>query len=265
MNARDPRAATCHDQAIWARLVEQLDDQSFYGFLCDLAGLRAPSGTGRSSARSASAPAAGTPTSPTPSWRSCASSTPRPTTTTAASSAAAQQLPLRLWEREPERSRTGRRAPRWPPCTAAAARPAVTRLHRTAGNRITVTDADGRHPHRIAAAVFTAAVLDAALQDRLRRRAVPRSTTGRRSSAPTTWSRRKLFVPVDRPFWLDNDERHRPGRDVHDAHRPDDRAAPTCSTTARTGRRVICLSYTWCDDSLKWLPLLRATSGWRSC
>lgn len=44
-----------------------------------------PSATARSSARSASAPAAGTPTSPTPSWRSCASSTPRPTTTTGGS------------------------------------------------------------------------------------------------------------------------------------------------------------------------------------
>ena len=28
---------------------------------------------------------------------------------------------------------------------------------------------------------------------------------------------------------------------------------------------MICLSYTWCDDSLKWLPLSAARAAWRSC
>ena len=64
-----------------------------------------PSATARSSARSASAPAAGTPTSPTPSWRSCASSTPSADDHHRGIVGGSQQLPLRLWEREPRQDR----------------------------------------------------------------------------------------------------------------------------------------------------------------
>lgn len=64
----------------------------------------------------------------------------------------------------------------------------------------------------------------------------------------------KVFVPVDRPFWLDPDPVT--GRDTMSMTLTDrmprgtyllgdDPAAPA----------VICLSYTWADDSLKWLPL----------
>ena len=172
-----------------------------------------PSGTARSSARSASAPAAGTPTSRTRSSRSCASSTPRPTTTTAASSAARQQLPLRLWEREPEK------IVHWPhghlarvPARAASPRPAVTRLHRTA------RQPDHRHRRRPATSAPTRRRSSPPqswmllVEDRAATTRSSRSTTGRRSSAPTTWSPSKLFVPVDRPFWLDKDPET--GRDV---------------------------------------------------
>ena len=146
-----------------------------------------PSGTARSSARSASAPAAGTPTSPTPSWRSCASSTPRPTTTTAASSAAASSSRCACG------SASRRSSSHWPRGTSLSSlhdgQPRARRDpaaphggqpdHRHRRRR--------RHPHLPGGGLHRA-VLDAALQDRLRRRAASPSTTGRRWSAPTTWS-----------------------------------------------------------------------------
>lgn len=66
-----------------------------------------------------------------------------------------QQLPVRLWERAPERMA------HWPAGTSlkslhgGRARPAVTHLHRTAPNNITVTDANG-DVRTFGAAVFTA-------------------------------------------------------------------------------------------------------------
>ena len=190
-------------------LVEKLDDQTFYGFLCDSRGLQSPSGTARSSARSASAPAAGTPTSRTPSWRSCASSTPRPTTTTAASSAAASSC--RCGCGSARRTRSSH----WPHGTSLASlhggdpRPAVTRLHRTAGNRITVTDATG-DIRTYRGGGLHRPVLDAAR---------PRSHCDDSLFPIDHWTAierthymesSKLFVLVDRPFWLDKSTTGRP-------------------------------------------------------
>ncbi|MGW9434439.1 flavin monoamine oxidase family protein, partial [Streptomyces decoyicus] len=64
----------------------------------------------------------------------------------------------------------------------------------------------------------------------------------------------KLFVPVDRPFWLDKDEDT--GRDVMSMTLTDRMTRGTyLLDNGPDEPAVICLSYTWCDDSLKWLPL----------
>ncbi len=67
----------------------------------------------------------------------------------------------------------------------------------------------------------------------------------------------KLFVPVDRPFGLDKavDDRGNPtGRDVMSMTLTDRMTrGPTSSTRARTSPPSS--ASTWCDDSLKWLPL----------
>ena len=133
-------------------------------------------------------------------------------------------------------------------------RPAVTRLHRTAGNRIT------RH----------------------RRRRARSARTRRPSSPPQSWmlltaiACDEALFPID--HWTAMERTHymessklfvlgrpavlagpgpgdRPRRDEHDADRPDDPRHLPARPRAATGPAVICLSYTWCDDSLKWLPL----------
>jgi tryptophan 2-monooxygenase len=164
-----------------------------------------------------------------------------------------QQIPVGLWRREVE-------APvHWPAGTSLASLhaggrplPGVTRLHRTAPNCLTVTDeAGGIRTYQ--AAVFTAQswnllsriVCDEELFPIDHWTAIERTHYMASS---------KVFVPVDRPFWLDRDPAT--GRD-----------AMSMTLTDRMPRgtyllgddpdapAVICLSYTWADDSLKWLPL----------
>ena len=238
---------------IWARLVEKLDNQTFYGFLCDSEAFKSfrhreifgqvGFGTGG--------------------WDTDFPNSILEILRVVYTEAddhhrgivgGCQQLPLRLWEREPEKivhwahGHLARVA-----AQDGEPRPAVTRLHRTAGNRITVTDARRRHPH-LRGGDLHRAVLDAAVARSPATTRSSRSTTGRRSSAPTTWSPRKLFVPVDRPFWLDKDEDT--GRDVMSMTLTDRMTRGTYLLDDGPDQpAVICLSYTWCDDSLKWLPL----------
>ena len=64
----------------------------------------------------------------------------------------------------------------------------------------------------------------------------------------------KLFVSVDRPFWRDRDPRT--GRDVMPMTLTDRMTRGTYLLDDGSDRpAVICLSYTWCDDSSKRLPL----------
>jgi phytoene dehydrogenase-like protein len=109
-------------KTLWNRLVREFDDQSFYGFLAT-SPTSSRSVTGRSSARSGSATAAGTPTSPTRCWRSCVSSPPGLTTTRSASSAARPRSRAGCGSTGRWHSRTGRTAPRWRHCTAAGPGP----------------------------------------------------------------------------------------------------------------------------------------------
>ncbi|WP_046467982.1 flavin monoamine oxidase family protein [Allosalinactinospora lopnorensis] len=163
-----------------------------------------------------------------------------------------QQLPLRLWERVPTK------AVHWPHGTSLASlhgggpRPAVTGLRRTAAQNVTVTDASGgirTYP----AAVFTAQswmllskiACDESLLPIDHWTAIERTHYMESS---------KLFVPVDRPFWKDADPAT--GRDTMSMTLTDRMTRGTYLIDGEgDGPAAICLSYTWCDDSLKWLPL----------
>jgi tryptophan 2-monooxygenase len=66
----------------------------------------------------------------------------------------------------------------------------------------------------------------------------------------------KLFALVDRPFWTDVDPET--GRDVMSMTLSDRMTRGTYLLDQGPGKPgLVCLSYTWSDDSLKWLPLSR--------
>ncbi|WP_329180831.1 flavin monoamine oxidase family protein [Streptomyces sp. NBC_01477] len=238
-------------RAIWSALVDKLDNQTFYGFLCDSPAFRSfrhreifgqvGFGTGG--------------------WDTDFPNSILEILRVVYTGAdddhrgivgGSQQLPQRLWERAPDK------AVHWPRGTSLASlhggepRPAVTGLHRTAGNRITVTDATG-DIRSYKAAVFTAQswlllskiACDSALFPIDHWTAMERTHYMESS---------KLFVPVDRPFWLDQDPRA--GRDTLSMTLTDRMTRGTYLLDDGPDRpAAICLSYTWCDDSLKWLPL----------
>ena len=161
-----------------------------------------------------------------------------------------QQLPVRLWERAPERMA------HWPAGTSLKSLhggrpcPAVTHLHRTAPN-ITVTDANG-DVRTYGAAVFTAQgwmLLSTIECDEDLFPADHWTAIERTHYMGSS----KTFV-VDRSFWADKDPET--GRDVMSMTLTD--RMPRGTYPLEDGRdrpAVICLSYTWSDDSLKWLPL----------
>ncbi|MEU8827881.1 NAD(P)/FAD-dependent oxidoreductase [Streptomyces sp. NPDC048636] len=243
-------------QEIWSRLVEKLDNQTFYGFLCDSSAFtsfrhreifgQVGFGTGG--------------------WDTDFPNSILEILRVVYTEAddhhrgivgGSQQLPLRLWEREPEK------IVHWPQGTSLSSlhhgepRPAVTRLHRAAGDRVVVTDAHG-DIRSYRAVVFTAQSwmllskidCDDSLFPIDHWTAIERTHYMESS---------KLFVPVDRPFWLDEavDDKGEPtGRDTMSMTLTDRMTRGTYLLDDGPDRpAVICLSYTWCDDSLKWLPL----------
>ncbi|OOC55203.1 MULTISPECIES: flavin monoamine oxidase family protein [Nocardiopsis] len=169
-----------------------------------------------------------------------------------------EQLPLRLWEDAPDK------LVHWAQGTTLASlheggpRPAVTALRRTASKgsqagNITVTDASGSI-RTYAAAVFTAqswmmlSKIDCD-EDLL---PIDHWTAIERTHYMES---SKLFVPVDRAFWRDKDPET--GRDVMSMTLTDrmTRGTYLLEGSDPEGPAAICMSYTWCDDSLKWLPL----------
>ncbi|WP_103503558.1 MULTISPECIES: NAD(P)/FAD-dependent oxidoreductase [unclassified Streptomyces] len=245
---------------IWSRLVEKLDNQTFYGFLCDspaFASFRHREIFGQVGFG-------------TGGWDTDFPNSVLEILRVVYTGAdddhrgivgGSQQLPERLWEREPSK------LVHWPHGTSLRSlhggepRPAVTRLHRTAaaggGTAVTVTDASGA-VRTYPAAVFTAQSwmllakidCDDALLPIDHWTAVERTHYMESS---------KLFVPVDRPFWRDEavDADGRPtGRDTMSMTLTDRMTRGTYLLDNGPGRpAAICLSYTWCDDSSKWLPL----------
>ncbi|WNI14615.1 flavin monoamine oxidase family protein [Actinacidiphila sp. ITFR-21] len=238
-------------RAIWSGLVERLDNQTFYGFLCDSPAFRSfrhreifgqvGFGTGG--------------------WDTDFPNSILEILRVVYTGAdddhrgivgGSGQLPLRLWERAPDKPL------HWPPGTSLSSlhggtpRPAVTALHRTAGNRITVTDSSG-DMRGYRAVVFTAQswmlLSKIACDDSLL--PIDHWTAVERTHYMES---SKLFVPVDRPFWRDRDPRT--GRDLMSMTLTDRMTRGTYLLDDGPDRpAAICLSYTWCDDSLKWLPL----------
>lgn len=164
-----------------------------------------------------------------------------------------QQLPVGLWHAVPEGS------VHWPAGTSLASLhpggrplPRVTQLHRTAPHRLTVTAGDGSiRTYR--AAVFTA-------QSWM---LLSRITCDEDLFPIDHWTAierthymgsTKLFCLVDRPFWRDVDPAT--GRDRMSMTLTDRMTRGTYLLDQGEGRPgLVCLSYTWADDSLKWLPL----------
>lgn len=244
-------------RAIWSRLVEALDDQTFYGFLC--ASPAFASFRHREIFGQVGFGTGGWDTD----FPNSILEILRVVYTGAEDDhqeivGGSQQLPERLWSREPAK------ITHWPGGTSLAAlhqqgqpRPAVTRLHRAAGDRITVTDADGK-VRTYRAAIFTAqswmllSKIDCA-DDLL---PINHWTAVERTHYMES---SKLFVPVDRPFWRDEalDPAGVPtGRDVMSMTLTDRMTRGTYLLDDGPDRpAVMCLSYTWSDDALKWLPL----------
>lgn len=163
-----------------------------------------------------------------------------------------QQLPVGLWERVPARMA------HWPAGTSlkslhgGATRPRVTELRRTAQRRYTLTDSDGQ-VRTYPAVVFTAqswmllggVTCDDDLLPIDHWTAVERTHYMGSS---------KVFVLVDRPFWKDKDPVT--GRDLVSMTLTDRMSRGTYLIDNGDDKpAVVCLSYTWADDSLKILPL----------
>ena len=164
-----------------------------------------------------------------------------------------QQLPLRLW------STPVAGAAHWPVGTSVQSlhdggvpRPRVTGLRRDGHNRIDVTDSSGQ-VDTFEAVVFTAQVWmllnnirsDEALLPIDHWTAIERTHYMGSS---------KVFVLVDRPFWKDIDPRT--GHEVMSMTLTDRMCRGTYLLEFGDDRpALICLSYTWSDDSLKLLAL----------
>ncbi|MFC9088327.1 flavin monoamine oxidase family protein [Nocardiopsis dassonvillei] len=169
-----------------------------------------------------------------------------------------EQLPLRLWEDAPDKLVYWAQGTTLASLHGGGPRPAVTALRRTAAKgspagNITVTDASGS-TRTYAAAVFTAqswmmlSKIDCD-EDLL---PIDHWTAIERTHYMES---SKLFVPVDRAFWRDKDPET--GRDVMSMTLTDrmTRGTYLLEGSDPDGPAAICMSYTWCDDSLKWLPL----------
>lgn len=164
-----------------------------------------------------------------------------------------QQLPLRLW------SRPVSRASYWPEGTSvrslhADGRPrgAVTEIRRTEPHRFTITDAEcniDTYP----AVIYTAQSWMLLNNIRADERLLPIDCWTAIERTHYMGSS-KVFVLVDRPFWKDIDPAT--GREVMSMTLTDRMSRGTYLLDQGEGRPgLICLSYTWADDSLKLLPL----------
>ncbi|WP_240661302.1 MULTISPECIES: flavin monoamine oxidase family protein [unclassified Streptomyces] len=163
----------------------------------------------------------------------------------------AEQLPRGLWHRSPED------LVHWPAGTSLASlhggtpRPGVRALRRS-GSGIEVTDASGAvHPY--AAVVFTPHVWT--LLNRIDCDPSLLSTDEWLAVERTHYmGSSKLFVLTDRPFWRDTDPRT--GRETMGMTLTDRSARGVYLFDEGPDRPgVMCLSYTWNDDSLKFATL----------
>ncbi|MDJ0395824.1 FAD-dependent oxidoreductase [Rhodococcus sp. G-MC3] len=163
-----------------------------------------------------------------------------------------QQLPMRLWTRSPESMA------HWPAGTSVqsinggAASPRVVELRRTAPNNITVTDSTGAirtYPAAVVTAQSWMLLNNIRCDDDLF--PIDHWTAIERTHYMGST---KVFALVDRPFWKDKDPKT--GRDLVSMTLTDRMSRGTYLLDQGEGKPgLICLSYTWSDDSLKLLPL----------
>ncbi|MFD0415215.1 flavin monoamine oxidase family protein [Streptomyces sp. NPDC127108] len=162
-----------------------------------------------------------------------------------------QQLPLRLWAHAPDD------AAHWPAGTSLESlhrggpRGGVARIERTARG-ITVHERGGGS-QTFPAAVFTPHKRTLVTNVRCDQALLPTPvwTAVERSHYMGS---SKLFVLVDRPFWRERDPRT--GRDVMSTTLTDRMPRGVYLFDDGPDRPgVMCLSYTWNDDSLKMAPL----------
>jgi tryptophan 2-monooxygenase len=164
----------------------------------------------------------------------------------------AEQLPRRLWSHAPET------LVHWPAGTSLASlhghtpRPGVTKITPAAGYHIAITDRYGNEKTYPAAIVTCQVWLLSARIDCAESlfhhdlwMAMERSHYMQSS---------KTFVMTDRPFWRDTNPAT--GRDTLSMTLSDRLTRGTYLMDNGPDKRgVICLSYTWNDDALKWLSL----------
>lgn len=163
-----------------------------------------------------------------------------------------EQLPRRLWADAPAD------IAHWPAGTSLASlhggnpRPAVSRIARGIGGGVAITDRWG-NTEEFAAAVITCQVwlLSARIDCEERLFSAPMWMAMERTHYMQA---SKTFVMVDRPFWKDIDPAT--GRDTMSMTLSDRLTRGTYLIDQGEGRPgVICLSYTWNDDAMKWLSL----------
>ncbi len=163
-----------------------------------------------------------------------------------------EQLPRRLWADTPTD------IAHWPAGTSLATlhggnpRPAVARIARGIGGGVAITDRWG-NTEEFAAAVITCQVwlLSARIDCEEKLFSAPMWMAMERTHYMQA---SKTFVMVDRPFWKDIDPAT--GRDVMSMTLSDRLTRGTYLIDQGEGKPgVICLSYTWNDDALKWLSL----------
>jgi lysine 2-monooxygenase len=163
-----------------------------------------------------------------------------------------EQLPLRLWRRPPERM------VHWPKGTSletlngAVPRPRVVRIARAPEGRIAITDRWGDRREYDAVVTTCQTWLLSARIDCDESLFPAKLWTAIEKTHYMQAS--KTFVLVDRPFWKERDPKT--GRYPMSMTLSDRMTRGTYLLDQGEGRPgLICLSYTWNDDALKWLPL----------
>ncbi|MDF0528789.1 FAD-dependent oxidoreductase [Tsukamurella sp. 8F] len=234
---------------VWGRLVERLDDQTFYGFLTDSDHFR--SFRHREVFGQVGFGTGGWDTD----YPNSMLEILRVTCTAADDHhrgivGGSDQLPMRLWD-----TPFGEDGVSVKDLNGGAPRPAVTAIRRTSragGYRYTITDAAGEI-RSYDAALFTGQAwmllntidCDDDLLPIDHWTAVERTHYMGSS---------KVFALVDRPFWKDVDPTT--GREAMSMTLTDRMSRGTYLLDHGDDRPgVVCLSYTWSDDSLKLLPL----------
>jgi tryptophan 2-monooxygenase len=247
--ARDARAL----QSAWNPLVARFDEESFYGFIAKSRAFRALGFRAREIFGQVGFGTGGWDTD----YPNSILEILRVVATGAdeqhrSVSGGIEQLPRRLWTHAPAH------AVHWPANTSLAAlhqqtpHPAVVRIARAPHGGIAITDRYG-NTRSFAAAIATCQLwllsaridCDETLFHHDLWMAMERSHYMQSS---------KTFVLVDRPFWRDVDPVT--GRDRMSMTLSDRLTRSTYLFDNGPGKRaVICLSYTWNDDAMKWISL----------